>query len=93
MATGTVGRGKSKVVAGVLALLLGWLGAHHFYLGSSGAGIVELLLSCVGGVGYVVGIVEGVLLLVMNDADFDARYNHRAPESLEFVFLKPKTLA
>jgi TM2 domain-containing membrane protein YozV len=93
MATGKAGRGKNKVVAGVLALLLGWLGIHHFYLGSAGAGIIELLLSCIGGVGWIVAIVEGVLLLVMSDADFDARYNHREPESVEFVFLKPNTLA
>jgi TM2 domain-containing membrane protein YozV len=93
MATGMGDRGKNKVVAGVLALLLGWLGVHHFYLGSTGAGIIDLLLSCFVGFGWVVAAVEGVMLLVMDDAEFDARYNRRTPESMEFVFLKPKTLA
>jgi TM2 domain-containing membrane protein YozV len=81
--------GKNKVVAGVLALLLGGLGIHHFYLGSIGAGVVILLLSCVG-IGPILALVEGILLLVMNDDEFDARYNKRSPESMEFVFMKPK---
>ena len=86
MSTGT-GRGKQKVVAGILGILLGGLGIHHFYLGSMGAGIVCLLLSCVG-VGPILGLVEGILLLVMPDAEFDAKYNARTPESMEFVFMK-----
>jgi hypothetical protein len=35
-------------------------------------------------------VVEGILLLVMPDPEFDARYNARTPESIEFVFMKPK---
>ena len=42
----SAGRGKSKVVAGILGILLGGFGVHHYYLGSIGAGIVCLLLSC-----------------------------------------------
>jgi TM2 domain-containing membrane protein YozV len=88
MSTG-VGRGKNKVVAGVLGILLGWLGVHHFYLGSAMAGVICLLASCVG-IGAIIGIIEGILLLVMPDPEFDARYNARTPESMEFVFMKPK---
>ena len=83
------GRGKSKVVAGILGILLGGFGAHHFYLGSTMAGVVTLLLCCVG-VGGILGLVEGIMLLVMKDEEFDARYNARTPESMEFVFMKPK---
>lgn len=82
--------GKNKVVAGVLAILLGGLGIHHFYLGSIGAGVVTLVLSCFMGLGAILALVEGVLLLVMSDDEFDARYNKRSPESMEFVFMKPK---
>ncbi len=84
-----VGRGKNKVVAGVLALLLGSLGIHHFYLGSVTSGIILLVGSIVtcGALGLL-AFVEGILLLVMSDADFDAKYNYRTPESLEFVFQK-----
>lgn len=64
--------GKSKIVAAVLAFFLGWLGIHNFYLGYTGKGIVQLLLSTVGlllfGLGpLIVGIwvlIEFIMLLV-----------------------------
>ncbi|MCI0356861.1 MAG: TM2 domain-containing protein [Planctomycetaceae bacterium] len=84
--------GKNKLTAALLAIFLGWIGAHHFYLGSSLAGIVCIAaswLTC--GVGWLLAIVEGVLLLMMSDADFDAKYNQRVPEAMEFVFTGPKS--
>jgi hypothetical protein len=30
------------------------------------------------------------MLFIMSDADFDAKYNARTPEPMEFVFMKPK---
>lgn len=86
------GRGKNKVVAGVLGILIGGLGVHHFYLGSVMAGVICLVASCVG-VGFLIGLIEGIMLLIMPDAEFDARYNSRTPESMEFVFMKPKGVA
>ena len=88
MSTGTPGRGKNKVVAGVLGILLGGLGVHHFYLGSITSGIILLVSSCCFGLGTILGLVEGILLLVMTDEEFDAKYNAREPESMEFVFQK-----
>lgn len=82
------GRGKNKVVAGLLAIFLGSLGIHHFYLGSTMAGVVTIVLCC--GFSNIMGLVEGIMLLVMKDEEFDARYNARTPESMEFVFMKPK---
>jgi TM2 domain-containing membrane protein YozV len=85
------GRGKQKIVAGLLGILLGGLGVHHFYLGSTMAGVIELIATFVTcGVASLVGLIEGILILVMSDADFDARYNQRAPGSTEFVFMKPQ---
>jgi TM2 domain-containing membrane protein YozV len=83
------GNGKNKVVAGVLGILLGGLGIHHFYLGSTMAGVICIVCSLCFGLGALLGLVEGILLLVMSDADFDARYNQRSPGSMEFVFMKP----
>ena len=88
MSKGDTDRGKDKVVAGILGIVLGAFGVHHFYLGSIGAGVVVLVLSFCGGLGVIVGLIEGVLLLVLKDEEFDARYNQRTPESFEFVFLK-----
>ncbi len=39
---------KSKVVAGILALLFGYLGVHRFYLGYNGIAIAQLLLTIMG---------------------------------------------
>jgi TM2 domain-containing membrane protein YozV len=66
------------------------LGVHHFYLGSNTAGVVEIVACC--SLGGLVGLVEGVLLLVMDQNEFDQRYNYRTPEPMEFVFMKPKTM-
>jgi len=101
---GVGGRGKQKVLAGVLGIILGGFGAHHFYLGSMGAGgilagvfVLGWVTSCLG-VGILlipipglVGLVEGIMILVMPDAEFDARYNQRTPGSMEFVFMKPQS--
>ncbi len=76
---------RSKNVAAALAIILGPFGAHHFYLGSTTSGLLLLMLSCFC-VGGVVSLVEGVTLLVMSDEEFDAKYNERRPEPMEFVF-------
>ncbi|MDA7949882.1 MAG: TM2 domain-containing protein [Pirellulaceae bacterium] len=84
------GRGKEKVLAGILGILIGGLGVHHFYLGSTTSGVILLvasLFTC--GFASIVGLIEGIMLLVMNDEEFDARYNQREPEGMEFVFTKP----
>ena len=67
---------RSKVAAGLLGIFLGAFGAHRFYLGHTGVGLVMLaitILSC--GFGIVVtglwGIVEGIWCLTgdMRDAE------------------------
>lgn len=85
------GRGKTKIVAGLLGLFLGGFGVHHFYLGSTTAGIICIAatwLTC--GAGGILPFIEAIMLLIMSDADFDKKYNQRAPESMEFVFSGPK---
>jgi TM2 domain-containing membrane protein YozV len=64
---------KSKVVAGVLAILLGWLGAHRFYLGDTTGGIIRICLNlvCVAG---IIGIVEGIMMLTKSDEEFQKIY-------------------
>jgi TM2 domain-containing membrane protein YozV len=87
MSSGQVGRGKNKMVAALLAWLTGFVGGQHFYLGSTMAGVV-CLLTC-GGCG-IISLVELVMLLMMSDDDFNKKYNFRTPESMEFVWSKPK---
>ncbi|MFQ3559035.1 TM2 domain-containing protein [Streptomyces gramineus] len=55
---------KSKIVAGVLQILLGFLGAGRFYVGSVGIGIAQLLTF--GGLGLW-ALIDGILFLVSHD--------------------------
>ena len=52
---------KSRVVAGVLAIVLGYLGIHKFYLGNSVPGIVHLAVT---GAGIFLFIVAAILSAV-----------------------------
>ncbi len=59
---------KSKVVAGVLGIILGAFGAHNFYLGYNGKAIAQLLitiLSCgiLSVVSGIWGLIEGIMVL------------------------------
>ena len=87
------GRGKDKTAAGILGILLGGLGIHQFYLGSVGTGIILIAVTLVTcGIGALLGLIEGILILVMSDEEFNSRYNERTPQSVEFVFMKPKDM-
>ncbi|GAB2907940.1 TM2 domain-containing protein [Streptomyces mayteni] len=55
---------KSKIIAGVLQLLLGGVGAGRWYTGHYGQA-VAMLLTC-GGIG-VWALIDGIMLLVKND--------------------------
>ena len=62
------GEQKSKLVAGLLGILLGSLGVHNFYLGFTGKAVAQLLitlLSCGAGatITGIWGLIEGILIL------------------------------
>jgi TM2 domain-containing membrane protein YozV len=65
--------GKSKLVAALFGLFLGGLGIHKFYLGQVGWGILYILF-CWTFIPAIVGFIEGILLLVMNQDDFNRKY-------------------
>lgn len=61
---------NKKVVAGILAILLGALGIHKFYLGYTKEGIIQLILGLMCGIGGVIGLIEGIIYLTKSDEDF-----------------------
>lgn len=65
---------RNKTVTALLGVLLGIVGAHKFYLGKIGMGILYLLFFWTG-IPLIVGIIEGVYYLTLDDAEFDAKYN------------------
>ena len=67
---------KSKVVAGVLGILLGGLGIHKFYMGKIGMGILYLVF-CWTYIPAIVGFVEGIIYLCSNDENFQLKHHVR----------------
>lgn len=59
---------KSKICAGLLGIFLGALGVHNFYLGYTGKGVAQLLISLLsfGLLSWISGIwgfIEGIMIL------------------------------
>ena len=72
---------NKKVIAGILAILLGGFGIHKFYLGYTNAGIIQLIvgfLTC--GAFNIVGFIEGILYLVKSDDEFEQTYIYNKRE-------------
>lgn len=64
---------KNKTTAGILAILLGCLGIHKFYLGNNKGGIIYLLLGLCGGIGGILGIIDGIIYLMDTEEKFQER--------------------
>lgn len=75
-------KSDKKLVSGLLAILLGWLGIHKFYLGYQKEGIIMLVVGLAGfllcgiptSVVGVIGIIEGIMYLTKTDEEFEATY-------------------
>ncbi len=67
------GGNKSKVVAALLALFLGALGIHRFYLGQWW-GLFYLLL-CWTGIPSLISFIEAIVFLLSNQQNWDNKYN------------------
>ena len=77
---------KNKTTAGLLAIFLGWLGIHKFYLGMKGPGLVFLLVNTIGVTitwvmlftpNYLLGIIafiEGIIYLTKSDEELEQTY-------------------
>lgn len=64
---------KSKLVAGLLGILLGSLGVHRFYLGYTEIGVIQIIVTVVTcGTGAIWGLIEGILILVGTSITTDA---------------------
>jgi len=66
---------NKKILAGILAILLGPLGIHKFILGYQKEGIIMLLVSILTcGIGAaimaLIGLIEGIIYLTKTDEEF-----------------------
>ncbi|WP_459808426.1 NINE protein [Halopiger thermotolerans] len=64
---------SDKVAAGILALLVGGLGAHKFYQGNVTLGVLYLCFFWTG-IPALLGLVEGILMLIADDDEYEKKY-------------------
>ncbi|MFC6786743.1 NINE protein [Halobaculum halobium] len=64
---------KDKTSAALLAIFLGFIGAHHFYLGNTGRGILYLLLSWTF-IPATIALIEAVIYLTKSEEEFQRQY-------------------
>ncbi len=65
---------KDRITAALLAFFLGGFGVHKFYLGRRTQGILYALFA-ITGIPFLIAFIDSVLYMVMDQRDFDAKYN------------------
>lgn len=83
----TAGGENKKLIAGILAILLGGFGIHKFILGYQKEGIILLVLSVIGiatsciiigsfilMATWLIGLIEGIIYLTKTDEEFYNTY-------------------
>jgi len=66
---------KSRITAAILALFLGWAGAHKFYLGKTGMGLVYMIF-CWTVIPAIVAFIEGIIYLMQSDEEFETKNSY-----------------
>jgi TM2 domain-containing membrane protein YozV len=75
---------KNKTVAGILALVGGYVGVHRFYLGEVGRGIGHIfflpifIVTGLWAIPFIIGFIDGARFLSMSNEEFDKKYNGAA---------------
>jgi len=69
---------KNRTTAGILAILLGGLGVHRFYLGQIGLGILYLVF-CWTFIPSIIALVDGIIFLTKSDDEFNLKYGKDTP--------------
>lgn len=66
---------SQRVLCGLLAIFLGYLGIQYFVIGKTAAGIYTILLSLITCGGWsIITLIQGILMLCMSDAEFNRKY-------------------
>ncbi len=74
---------NKKLIAGILAIVLGGFGIHKFILGYNKEGIILLVVTIVLGIitcgvaasaAWIVGLIEGIIYLTKSDEEFFETY-------------------
>jgi len=79
---------KNKTTAGILALFLGWIGVHRFYLGQTGLGIVYFFLMFFFGVSFILGLIDAIIFFSMDENEFNRKYNSPERQAINDRYIK-----
>lgn len=71
---------KSRTTTALLALFLGGIGVHYFYLGKPIAGLIFLLLFWTY-IPALIALVQAIMMFTMTDAQFYEKYANN-PKSI-----------
>ncbi|CAM3344821.1 TM2 domain-containing protein [Aequorivita lipolytica] len=71
----THGQENKKILAGILAIVIGSLGIHKFILGYTQEGIIQIVITIVTcGIGGIIPLIEGIIYLTKSDEEFYQTY-------------------
>ena len=76
---------KTKTAATLWAFFLGTLGAHKFYLGSWGWGLLYLVF-CWTYIPFVLAVIEAVRYIVLSDDEFQQKYSELGNGPFSFLW-------
>ncbi len=72
---------SKRLIAGLLAIFLGTLGVHKFYLGINKVGLIYLLVAVLGSVLLIptlvialLSLIDGIKYLMCSDEQFETVY-------------------
>ncbi len=66
---------NKKMIAGILAIVIGSLGIHKFILGYTQEGILQIVITFVTcGLGGIIPLIEGIIYLTKSDEEFYETY-------------------
>ena len=66
---------SKRVLAGILAIILGSLAIHKFVLGYTKEGIIQIVLNILTcGVASIIPFIEGIIYLTKSDEEFVYTY-------------------
>lgn len=66
---------SQRIVCGILALLIGWIGLQYFLIGKTTGGLINIALSLITcGLWGVINFVQGILILCMSDAEWRRKF-------------------
>lgn len=73
---------KDRITAALLAFFLGGFGVHKFYLGRRRQGLLYAIFA-ITGIPFLIAFIDAVLYLVMDEREFDLKYNPGSSAALQ----------